>query len=151
MFVLELQIGNCKYLIFFLQRFAWYSWNRVRSTLLSIRLDSCFGLVGPLQQPVIDSNVDQVETALIPSECTSSWNTRFESSNASWPPAAALSVELWSPLPPTWLRQRTMLDKTWCDLSTNCKRFAWYNWNRVRSSGPLSKPCWRQRASKLYA
>ena len=40
------------------KRFAWYNWIRTRSTLLSIRLDSYFGLVGPHQQPVIDSNVD---------------------------------------------------------------------------------------------
>ena len=41
-----------------------YNWNRVRSTLLSIRLDSCFGLVGPLQQPVIVSNVDPARNHL---------------------------------------------------------------------------------------
>ena len=46
------------------QRSAWYNWNRVRTTLLSMRLDSCFGLVGPLQQPVIDSNVDRAQNRL---------------------------------------------------------------------------------------
>ena len=40
-------------------------------------------------------------------------------------PTAAQSVERWSPLPPTWLGQRTTLEKTRCDLSTNCQRFAW--------------------------
>ena len=46
------------------QRFAWYSWNQARSSLLSIRLDSCFGLVGPLQPPAIDSNVDPARNYL---------------------------------------------------------------------------------------
>ena len=44
--------------------FGSYSWNRVPSTLLSIRLDSCFGLVGPLRQPIIDSNVDPARNHL---------------------------------------------------------------------------------------
>ena len=69
-------------------RFAWYSWNRVRFTLLSIQLDSCFGLVGPLQQPVIDSNVECGPSSKprIPSEYNRNWNTRLECGNASWPP-----------------------------------------------------------------
>ena len=51
---------------------------------MSIRLDRCFGLVGPLQQPVIDSNVDPTRNRLYQVECTRSWNA-IQDSNMVMP------------------------------------------------------------------
>ena len=70
---------------FHCQRFAWYSWNRVRSTLLSIRLDSCFGLVGPHQQLAIDSNVDPARNHLYQASAPAAG---IQDSNVVMPPAA---------------------------------------------------------------
>ena len=71
-------------------RFAWYSWNRVRSTLLSILLDSCFGLVGPLQQPAIDSNVDPALNHLYQASAPAAG---IQDSNEVMPPAAHSCVK----------------------------------------------------------
>ena len=59
--------------------------NRVRTTLLSIRLDSCFGLVGPHQQPAIDSNVDPARNHLYQASAPAAG---IQDSNVVTPPAA---------------------------------------------------------------
>ena len=123
------------------ERFAWHSWNRARSILLSIRLDSCFGLVGPLQQPAIDSNVDPARNHLYQASAPAAG---IQDSNVVMPPAAHSCAKRRA-FEAHVDRTRFQLYTRQTSDSLSINRTAFFE------RGPLSKPYWRQRASKLYA